>query len=71
MITSGIYEHFKGGRYEMIGVAQHSETLEEYVVYRHLEGEPDLWIRPAAMFAESVMVNGKEVPRFRFIDNEG
>ena len=55
----------------MIGVAQHSETLEEYVVYRHLEGEPDLWISPAAMFAESVMVNGKEVPRFRFIDNEG
>ncbi len=68
MITPGIYIHYKGGRYDVIGVAKHSESLEEYVVYKHLDGEPSLWIRPAAMFAESVTVNGESIPRFRFIE---
>lgn len=67
MIVPGIYEHFKGGRYEVIGVAKHSESLEEYVVYKHLDGEPSLWIRPLAMFEELVMVDGESIPRFRFI----
>ena len=68
MIVPGVYIHYKGGRYEIIGVAKHSESLEEYVVYKHLDGEPSLWIRPATMFAENVMVNGESVPRFRFIE---
>ncbi len=68
MITPGIYLHFKGGKYEVIGVAKHSESLEEYVVYRHLDGEPSLWIRPLAMFEEQVEVNGESIPRFMLIN---
>lgn len=68
MITPGIYQHFKGGTYEVIGVAKHSETMEEYVVYKHLDGEPSLWVRPRAMFEEFVVVNGESLPRFRFIE---
>ena len=60
----GIYEHYKGNRYEVIGVGKHSETLEELVVYRALYGEGGLWIRPLKMFLEKVVVGGKEVPRF-------
>lgn len=60
----GTYEHFKGRRYRVLGVAKHSETLEKFVVYQQLYGEGDLWIRPLSMFLEHV--NG--VPRFRFIE---
>ena len=64
----GVYEHFKGGRYEVIGVASHSETLEKMVVYKHLDGDKvGLWVRPLAMFTELVEKNGKKVPRFRYI----
>lgn len=63
----GRYRHFKGNEYEVIGVAKHSETLEEYVVYRALYGEGGLWIRPLAMFLENVTVNGEDVPRFYYI----
>ena len=49
----------------MLGVARHSETLEEFVVYRQEYGDHVLWVRPAAMFAETVVVDGKTVPRFR------
>lgn len=59
----GKYEHYKGGVYEVIGVASHSETLEKMVVYRHDDGE--LWVRPLAMFREMVEVNGKKIPRFK------
>jgi hypothetical protein len=59
----GKYEHHKGGVYEVIGVANHSETLEKMVVYKHGDGE--LWVRPLAMFKEFVEVNGQKVPRFR------
>lgn len=62
-LPMGKYEHYKGGVYEIIGVANHSETLEKMVVYRHGNGE--LWVRPLAMFLELVEVNGKKVPRFR------
>ena len=50
MIKPGKYRHFKGGEYELIGIAKHSETLEPMVVYRALYGEGGLWVRPAAMF---------------------
>jgi len=66
-IGPGIYEHFKGKRYEVIGVARHSETLEDMVIYRALYGEHELWARPLAMFFEEVERDGKKTPRFRFI----
>lgn len=63
-LKPGRYRHFKGNEYEVVGVAKHSETLEEYVVYRALYGEGGLWVRPRAMFEESVMVEGELKPRF-------
>jgi len=67
-VTPGMYEHYKGNRYEVIGVAKHSETLEELVVYRALYGTRETWVRPLSMFFEDVEVEGKRVPRFRRID---
>jgi hypothetical protein len=66
-IPPGRYRHYKGNEYTVLGVARHSETLEELVVYRQEYGDRGLWVRPAAMFAESVMVSGQTVPRFRFL----
>ncbi len=66
-IPLGRYRHYKGKEYEVIGVARHSETEEEYVVYRTLYGNFDLWIRPKSMFLEQVMVDGVAMPRFRSI----
>ena len=70
-ITLGIYKHYKCNRYEVIGVAKHSETLEKLVVYKALyqtEGE-NLWVRPFKMFIESVVIEGKEIPRFEYLGN--
>lgn len=70
-LRTGLYEHFKGKRYEVLGVARHSETLEPMVVYKALyEGEfpaGSLWVRPLAMFLENVSVDGRSVPRFRCV----
>ena len=63
----GIYEHFKGNKYEVIGIAKHSETFEEMVVCRALYGEGQIWVRPLKMFTEEVEVHGKKVPRFRYV----
>jgi hypothetical protein len=63
-ITAGHYRHYKGNEYEVIGMARHSETREMMVVYRPLYGEGGLWVRPAAMFAEDVVINGNTLPRF-------
>lgn len=60
----GIYQHYKGNRYEVIGIAKHSESLEEMVVYRALYGDGGLWVRPMAMFFEMVEVNGAKIQRF-------
>ena len=65
MIEPGCYRHYKGNDYEVIGEARHSETEEPFVVYRALYGDRGLWIRPRAMFLESVMVDGRLQPRFR------
>ena len=65
----GRYRHFKGGMYEVIGMARHSETLEDMVVYRALYGDGGLWVRPAAMFLELVVLDGKSVPRFEKVQD--
>jgi hypothetical protein len=67
MFKLGKYKHYKGNEYEVIGIAKHSETLEELVVYRALYGKKQIWVRPVKMFLEKVGVNGKNVPRFKFI----
>lgn len=64
---NGIYKHFKGGEYKVIGIAKHSESLEDFVVYKALYGGKSLWIRPLKIFLENVEVNGKKVPRFEYI----
>lgn len=63
----GKYRHYKGNEYEVLGVANHSETLEKMVVYRALYGENEIWVRPLYMWDEEVEVNGKNVKRFEFI----
>ncbi|OQW41045.1 MAG: hypothetical protein A4C66_10285 [Nitrospira sp. HN-bin3] len=68
MVSLGVYRHYKGQQYEVLGVARHSETEEEFVVYRALYGDRGLWIRPIAMFTESVEKEGVSVPRFSRID---
>lgn len=67
MIKPGRYRHYKGNDYEVLGVARHSETEEEFVVYRALYDERGLWIRPAAMFLELVLIEGQPRPRFERI----
>ncbi len=62
----GIYQHFKGGKYEVLGVVKHSETSEEMVLYKHLD-DGTLWVRPKSMFLETVQKQGKKIPRFKFI----
>lgn len=63
-ITPGRYRHFKGNEYEVVGVARHSETMEDMVVYRALYGEGGLWVRPAAMWTETVERDGYIGSRF-------
>lgn len=67
-VQAGRYRHFKGGEYEVLGVATHSESGEQLVVYRPLYGERGLWVRPLAMFEQRVEVEGREVPRFAPLD---
>ena len=70
-IKKGIYQHYKGNKYEVIAVARHSETRELFVVYKALYetefGKDSLWVRPIKMFMETVTVNGKTVPRFLYL----
>ncbi len=68
----GKYEHYKGKQYEVIGLARHSETLEEFVIYKALYdskefGDNAFWIRPKLMFLENINIGGKEIPRFKYI----
>lgn len=71
-IKLGKYRHYKGKECEVIGLAKHSETLEDMVVYRELSfsqefGDNALWVRPAKMFLEKVWIDGKEVHRFEYL----
>jgi hypothetical protein len=68
-LRPGRYRHYKGNLYEVIGIARHSETEEEMVVYRQLYGDHSLWVRPLPMFLEQVEVNGRLLPRFVPVDN--
>ena len=64
----GKSRHFKGNEYELVGVAKHSETLEPMVVYRALYGDGELWVRPAAMWTETVDREDYHGPRFQYIE---
>ncbi|NQU78747.1 DUF1653 domain-containing protein [Candidatus Woesearchaeota archaeon] len=71
-VKLGRYQHFKGNKYEVIGTARHSETMEELVVYKALYesefGKDALWARPVGMFTDTLAVDGNEVPRFRYVE---
>ena len=66
-MQKGIYKHYKGNLYELLCVANHSETLEKMLVYKALYGEGEVWVRPLSMWDEVVEVNGKKVPRFEYV----
>ena len=66
-IKLGKYRHFKGNEYRVIGIAQHSETMEKLVVYQALYGESGLWVRPLEMWTEQVERDGYSGPRFQYI----
>lgn len=70
----GIYQHYKGHLVEVIAIVRHTETLEEMVYYKELSvnkdfGKNSLWVRPKEMFFEEVVVEGKKIPRFKFLKN--
>ena len=66
-IRLGKYRHFKGNEYEVVAVGKHSETLEDYVIYRALYGEGGYWVRPLSMFLEVITRDGKSFSRFEYI----
>ena len=70
MIHCGIYQHYKGQQYQVLHLARHSETQEEMVVYKQLYGDGGIWVRPAKMFAEKILIEGEIVDRFRFLGDE-
>ena len=67
----GFYRHYKGGEYEVVGTVRHSEDLQPMTLYRALYGERGLWVRPAAMFNETVVIDGVSQPRFMFLAKSG
>jgi hypothetical protein len=69
-VRPGRYRHYKGSEYTVLGVARHSETSEYLVVYRPDYGDRQLWVRPLAMFLESIDLNGNSVPRFQWLADE-
>jgi pimeloyl-ACP methyl ester carboxylesterase len=70
-VPAGRYRHYKGKEYTVLGVAKHSETEEELIVYRQEYGDRGLWVRPKMMFLEMVKVDGKVVPRFQYLGTAG
>lgn len=67
---TGKYRHYKGGEYQVIDTAIHSETEELLVVYRPLYGQQKLWVRPYAMFFEKLLINGNLIKRFEYMESE-
>ncbi len=70
-VLPGVYRHYKGNLYRVVGEATHSETLEQLVVYQALYGERGLWVRPRAMFLETVAAGGGRQPRFAYVGADG
>ena len=68
-LNPGRYRHYKGNEYTVLGMARHSEIHEELVVYRQEYGEHGLWVRLKEMFSEMVKIDGRDVPRFRFVED--
>ncbi len=68
VIVGGKYRHFKGKEYQVIGIAKHTETEEDMVVYNKLYDGGGLWVRPLRMFLEVVQVDGRKVPRFQYLE---
>ena len=68
VIRPGRYRHFKGNEYEVIGFARHSETEEKLVLYRNMKNPEEIWARPYEMFAETILLDGKEIKRFERIE---
>ena len=66
-MKTGIYQHYKGPKYNVIDTVHHSETEELLVLYRTMYGDEDLWVRPYTMFFEEVEYNSKRVPRFKYL----
>lgn len=66
-MKKGKYRHYKGNDYKLIDVVIHSETMEKMVLYQPLYGNKKLWVRPYQMFFETVLIDGKEIPRFEFV----
>jgi hypothetical protein len=69
-ILLGVYRHYKGNKYEVVGFARHSETLEEMVIYKALYGRKETWVRPLPMFTEEIEVDGKTVKRFEYVTEQ-
>lgn len=67
-MKKGIYKHYKGNMYELLYIANHSETLDKMVVYKALYGEGEIWVRPASMWDEEIEIDGKTVKRFELVD---
>lgn len=70
VIIGGLYEHYKGKQYKVLGVARHSETLERFVVYKACYGNEALWVRHYDMFCEKVVVDGNKIDRFKYLGEE-
>ncbi len=66
-MKTGLYQHYNGNYYHVMGVCRHSETLEEMIIYRALYEDYGLWVRPKGMFLETITIGGKSRPRFEFI----
>lgn len=67
---TGLYRHYKGNLYEVVGTVRHSETLEPMTLYRALYGQHGLWVRPAAMFKEDIVHEGVKQPRFTWVSDK-
>lgn len=69
-IQTGIYQHYKGNQYRVLGTVTHSETEEQLVLYQPLYGEQNLWVRPLTMFTETVEIADNSVPRFKLVQKD-
>ncbi len=67
MLKPGLYRHYKGNLYRLLFLARHTESMENMVIYQDAKDSDKIWARPAAMWEETVRIDGKEIPRFEFL----